>query len=453
MTTTVDMKTANRAAHVSQELMLAPLDPDHAGGLRFDVLLRESLDSLLANKGRSLLTMLGVIIGVASVVALMALGNGASAEITGQVQSIGTNLVFVMPSAPTNNRQSGGQSMRQSMMTGTTPQTLTVDDADAIEGLGLPVRGVASTFSGSGEMIAPAASAFAQIAGTNADYFALNELTAAQGSFFTEAQDRSGEPVVVLGANLAQDLFGDGQAVGQPVRFKDTVLRVVGVLAAKGGGGFGSVDDQAFVPISLAQTRLFSARTPDGNSYRVASILISAQNADDIQAIEDRITVLLRERHRLEPDGSEDDFTIFNQASFVSILNNITGLLTTFLAAIAAISLLVGGIGIMNIMLVSVTERTREIGLRKAVGARAQDILMQFIVEALAISLLGGLIGLGLGLLVALMVSVTGVLTPVISASSIIMALGFSMAIGLFFGIYPARRASRLNPIDALRYE
>ncbi len=449
MTTTVDMKSANRAAQVSRDLMLPPLNPDQGGGLGLGILIRESLDSLLANKGRALLTMLGVIIGVASVVALMALGNGASAQITGQVQSIGTNLIFIMPSAPSSNMRLRGQAMMQ----GTTPQTLTVDDAKAIEGLGLPVNGVASIFNGSAEMVAPAASTFAQIAGTNAAYFTLNELSAAQGALFTENQDRTGEPVAVLGANLARDLFGDGQAVGQSVRIKDTVLRVIGVLTAKGGGGFGSVDDQAFVPISLAQTRLFSARTPDGNSYRVANILISARNANDIRAIQDRITVALRERHRLDANGSEDDFRIFNQASFVSILNNITGLLTTFLAAIAAISLLVGGIGIMNIMLVSVTERTREIGLRKAVGARAHDILMQFIVEALVISLLGGLIGLTLGASVALLVGVLGILTPVISAGSVILALGFSMAVGLFFGIYPARRAARLNPIDALRYE
>jgi putative ABC transport system permease protein len=390
-----------------------------------------------------------VIIGVASVVALMALGNGASAEITGQVQSIGTNLIFVMPSTP--NTSSRGNS--QAMMSGSTPQTLSVDDAKAIAALGLPLNGVAPQFSGSGELVAPAASQFGQIAGTTAEYFSLTDQRAVQGAFFTEAQERAGEPVTVLGANVAQDLFGDGQAVGQTVRFKDQVLRVVGVLERKGGGGFGSVDDQAFVPISLAQSRLFSARTPDGNSYRVAMILLSAQNAEDIQAIQDRITVLLRDRHHLEADGSKDDFRVFNQASFVGILNTITVLLTSFLAAIAAISLLVGGIGIMNIMLVSVTERTREIGLRKAVGARASDILMQFIVEALVISLLGGIIGLGLRLLVALVVTVSGILTAVISPSSVIMALGFSMAVGLFFGIYPARRAAQLNPIDALRYE
>jgi putative ABC transport system permease protein len=449
MTTSVDMKSRNVAANVARELMLPPLDPTQTRGLSLGILIRESLDSLLANKGRALLTMLGVIIGVASVVALMALGNGASREITGQVESIGTNLVFIMPTTPSNDMRLRGQAM----MNGTTPQTLTVDDAKAILDLGLPLNGVASIFNGSGEMIAPASSTFAQISGTNASYFTLNELAAAQGTLFTEAQDRIGEPVVVLGANLAKDLFGDGQAVGQSVRVKDTILRVIGVLAPKGGGGFGSVDDQAFLPISLAQTRLFSARTPDGNSFRVATVLLSAENAGDIHAIQDRITMLLRERHHLKEDGSEDDFRIVNQESFVSILNNITGLLTTFLAAIAGISLVVGGIGIMNIMLVSVTERTREIGLRKAVGARAHDILMQFIVEALVISLLGGLLGLTIGVLFAVLIGVLGILTPVISPGSVVMALGFSTAVGLFFGIYPARRAARLNPIDALRYE
>ncbi|MHB1005109.1 MAG: ABC transporter permease [Chloroflexota bacterium] len=405
--------------------------------------VRESLDSLLANKGRAFLTMLGVVIGVASVVSLMALGAGANAAVTGQIESIGTNLIFIMPGAP---HSSGPGSLA-------TAQNLTMDDVQAIGAMGLPITNIAPQFSGSAQIVAPAADKFGTINGTSPSYFALNDLRTSRGALFDEAQERAADPVVVLGSDLAKELFGSGQAVGQTVRVKEQALRVIGVMAPKGGGGFGSTDSQAFVPITLAQQRLFGGRTPDGNSYRVATILLSAKNAGDIKAIQDRIGVLLRARHHLKADGSTDDFQVFNQASFVSVLNNITNLLTAFLSAIAGISLVVGGIGIMNIMLVSVTERTKEIGLRKAVGARGRDILIQFVVEALVISVLGGVIGLSLGGMVAFLVTVSGIMTATVSLGSVVLALGFSMAVGLFFGIYPARRAAQLNPIDALRYE
>ena len=422
--------------------MLAPLDADAGAGFNLAEVVRVSFDSLFANKTRSFLTMLGVIIGVASVVALLSLGNGAQASITGQVQSIGTNLIFVFPGSLSGRP---GETVAA--------QNLTMDDVQAISDLGLPLNGIAPQFNGSADIVAPAADKSASIAGTTPAYFALQDLRTTSGSLFDEGQSRAGAPVAVLGATLAKDLFGNGTAVGQTVRVKDQTLRVIGVLAAKGGGGMSSADDQLFAPINFVQERLFGARTPDGNSYRVANIILSARNGDDIQAIQDRITVLLRERHHLKADGSGDDFSVANQASMLSTLNSITSILTAFLAAIAGISLLVGGIGIMNIMLVSVTERTKEIGLRKAVGARGQDILLQFIVEALVVSVTGGVIGLIFGLLIAGLVTLSGALTATVSLSSVVLAVGFSLAVGLFFGIYPARRAARLNPIDALRYE
>ena len=423
--------------------MLAPLDADTGAGFSLAEVVRVSFDSLLANKTRSFLTMLGVIIGVASVVALLSLGNGAQASITGQVQSIGTNLLYVMPGSANGGRP--GQT--------SAAQNLTMEDYQAISNLGLPLNGIAPQFSGSADIVAPAADKNASIAGTTPTYFAMQDLRPASGSLFDENQSRAADPVAVLGANLAKDLFGNGTAVGQTVRVKDQTLRVIGVLAAKGGGGISSVDDQLFAPISFVQQRLFGARTPDGNSYRVANIILSARNGGDVKAIQDRITVLLRERHHLKADGSDDDFLVMNQASMLSTLTSITSILTAFLAAIAGISLLVGGIGIMNIMLVSVTERTKEIGLRKAVGARGQDILLQFIVEALVVSVTGGVIGLLFGMLIAGLVTLSGALTATVSLSSVVLAVGFSLAVGLFFGIYPARRAARLNPIDALRYE
>ena len=422
--------------------MLAPLDADAGAGFNLAEVVRVSFDSLFANKTRSFLTMLGVIIGVASVVALLSLGNGAQASITGQVQSIGTNLIFVFPGSLSGRP---GETVAA--------QNLTMDDVQAISNLGLPLNGIAPQFTGQADIVAPAADKNASISGTTPAYFALQDLRTTSGSLFDEGQSRAGAPVAVLGANLAKDFFGNGTAVGQTVRVKDQTLRVIGVLAAKGGGGMTSADDQLFAPINFVQERLFGARTPDGNSYRVANIMLSARNGDDIQAIQDRITVLLRERHHLKADGSGDDFSVANQASMLSTLNSITSILTAFLAAIAGISLLVGGIGIMNIMLVSVTERTKEIGLRKAVGARGQDILLQFIVEALVVSVTGGVIGLLFGMLIAGLVTLSGALTATVSLSSVVLAVGFSLAVGLFFGIYPARRAARLNPIDALRYE
>ncbi|HET9222560.1 MAG TPA: ABC transporter permease [Roseiflexaceae bacterium] len=442
-TTISELPASVTEAETPGALVLPPLEQTGRGSVALLEVARISFGSLLANKVRSLLTMLGVIIGVASVIALLALGSGASSAITSQIQSAGTNLLTIMPGSPRNNGPGFGGAA----------QTLTLADAEAIAALKLPVSGVSPQFGSSAQIVAPSADTNATVQGVVADYRVVNNLTLAQGVFLDAGHVRGASPVVVLGSNLATELFGSGQAVGQTVRVKGQALRVIGVLASKGGGGFGSVDDQALVPISVAQQRLFGGRTPDGNGYRVSSIGLSANNSADLTSIQDRITSLLRERHHLEADGSEDDFRFFNQAELLSSLTTVTTLLTAFLAAVAGISLLVGGIGIMNIMLVSVTERTREIGLRKAVGARPRDILFQFVVEALAISLVGGLIGLALGWAIALIVTLTGLLTANVSLGAVLLAVGFSLAVGLFFGIWPAQRAARLNPIDALRYE
>jgi putative ABC transport system permease protein len=431
------------AAQGDELLTLEPLG-DRAAGVSLLEITWLALDSLRANKVRALLTMLGVIIGVASVVALLSLGNGASAAITGQIESIGTNVLSIVPGSPNNQGPGGG---------GGSAQTLTLADSEAIAALNLPITGPAPQFSGSGQLIAPAADTSAQVVGITPEYQAINSLTMASGSFVGQDDVASAAQVIVLGASVAEELFGSGQALGQVVRVEGQPLRVVGVLTAEGGGGFGSVDDQAFVPITLAQQRLFGGRTPDGNQWRVTSIALSVTNAEDIDAVQARVSALLRERHDLSADGSEDDFNVLNQASFLDTLTTIASLLTAFLAAVAAISLLVGGIGIMNIMLVSVTERTREIGLRKAVGARGNDILLQFVVEALVLSLVGGIVGLALGSLIPLVVTLLGLLDAPVTLSSALVAIGFSMAVGLFFGIYPAQRAARLNPIEALRHE
>jgi putative ABC transport system permease protein len=403
-----------------------------------------ALSSLRANKLRTILTMLGIIIGVASVVALMAIGNGAQVAITSQISSIGSNLLTVFP----GQRRGPGPAAIQS-------QGLTLADAEALLKPGaLPGAVViAPVYQNGAQVVAGANNTQSSVVGVTPSFFTVRNLSVTRGQIFTESQADGMRAVAVLGGNVAEDLFGLATPVGKSIRIKGQTFQVIGVLEKKGGSGFGSVDDQLFVPLSVAQLKLFGARSADTSSPRVSSISVQVADADQMDAVSAQITAIMRKQHRLKADGTADDFSVFNQADVLSSLNQITSILTAFLGAIAGISLLVGGIGLMNIMLVSVTERTKEIGLRKAVGARRRDILQQFLTEALVVSLLGGIIGLLLGGLISFAVGLTGLITPVVTPSAMMLALGFSMAVGLFFGIYPARRAARLRPIEALRYD
>lgn len=421
--------------------VLEPVSDTGRNGLDYRELIKVSLDSLLANRLRTFLTMLGIIIGVASVVSLMTLGNGASEAITGQFSALGTNVLTIFNSRPNRGPGQSGNIA-----------PLTMSDYKAIERIKLPIVGPVPQFSANATIAAPAADKSAGVLGTTADYAKVQSVTMATGTFFTDANVQGASQVVVLGSSLKTYLFGSGEAVGETVRINSLACRVIGVMESKGGGGFGSVDDQALVPITLAHTRLFAARTSDGN-LRVTTISLSVIKAEDIEFTQQRIQMTLRDLRKLNGDGSEDDFNIINQASFLSSLSTITTLLTTFLAAIAGISLLVGGIGIMNIMLVSVTERTKEIGLRRAVGAQSRDILLQFMIEAVVLSLLGGFIGVVLGSILPIVLTVTGTFNAPVTLNSVVISLSVSLATGLFFGIWPARNAANLNPIQALRHE
>jgi putative ABC transport system permease protein len=423
----------------------AQIDELLSGGIGWGETARFALATLRSNPLRTLLTALGVLIGVAAVVALLAIGRGSQEAITASITANGANLLTVRAGAATSAGVRGAVGEGAS---------LTMDDADALAdpARAPDVAAVSPEYSGNAQLVAGSNNANARVTGATAAYAGVHNSSVAEGSFISAADQRSTAKVIVLGANVATTLFPDGGAVDRQVRINGQSFRVVGVLESSGGTGFGSADDGVIVPLSTAQRTLFGARAL-GGSWSVSTIVVQASGAESVDAAAAQVETTLREEHGLALDGSDDDFSVINQQEILETVTETTQMLALFLAAIAAISLVVGGIGIMNIMLVSVRERTREIGLRKAMGAREGDILLQFLFEALALSGVGGLVGLLIGSAIALSVDLSGLMAASLSWDVALMAFGFALAVGLFFGIAPARSAARLDPIVALRYE
>ena len=409
--------------------------------------LRMAANGLLANRLRSGLTMLGILIGVTAVILLVAVGNGASVQINNQIQSLGANVIYVYPA---NAKGTGGVS--QGFGTG---QSLTQADVDALNSRQQDPDVVAAIpiAQTGGQITFGNQNYFAPTTGTSQDFPQVRDYQIAEGSMFTADDVNARHRVVVLGQTVVDNLFGGTDPIGQTIKISRQSFRVIGVFAAKGGTGFGSQDNVVVAPITTVWAYLTGAR-----GKVISQIVASASSASTVSAAETEITTVLLQRHNIS-DPTQADFQLQSQQDILNQANSIATTLTLVLGAIAGISLVVGGIGIMNIMLVTVTERTREIGIRKAIGARRRDILGQFLIEAMVLSGLGGLLGIAVGAFLAHeapsvpAIASSSFPTPVVSVSSVLLAFFVSVAIGLFFGIYPANRAARLHPIEALRYE
>jgi putative ABC transport system permease protein len=403
---------------------------------------RIAVRALRVNKLRSTLTMLGIIIGVGAVIAMVAIGAGAQARVAEQLQALGANMIFVFPGSTTSGgfRMGAGSSI-----------SLTEDDAWAIQREVPGVVVAAPTMRGTGQLVWGNLNWSTVIVGVTPEYFDARDWPTASGRVFSQDDVDGAGKVAILGQTVAQSLFGETDPIGQTVRVKKLLCTVVGVLESKGQNTWGQdQDDVIIIPLSTAKRKVLGIS--QANARSVNGISVKVADNEDLKEVEQGMRDLVRQRHRLQP-GQDDDFGIRSAAEMVQTKDEQAQLMTKLLMSIASVSLLVGGIGIMNIMLVSVTERTREIGLRMAVGARGRDILTQFLVEALTVALIGGSIGVVAGLTASFALAYLGEWRTVISPAAMLLAFTFSGLIGIFFGFYPARKAAGLNPIDALRYE
>ena len=399
--------------------------------------MRMALTALLANKLRSLLTMLGIIIGVGAVIAMISVGMGVRKNVTDSIASLGSNMLVIMPGSANRGgvRSAAGSTI-----------TLKYDDAEAIRKRVRNIDYVSPTVSGSYQTVYGNQNWNSSVTGVTPDYMSIQSLKVQSGSFITESDMSKRNRVAVIGTTVASNLFGTENPVGKNIRVNNAPYKIIGVLAAKGQSSMGrDQDDVVIIPLTTAQERML------GITY-VQSINVQVASQDKMEQAQSEIETLLRQRHRIT-GGKEDDFTVRNLTSLMETMSQTTGMITLLLGSIAGISLIVGGIGIMNIMMVSVTERTREIGIRKALGATFRNIMMQFLIESVVISVIGGMIGIVLGCAASMAISVVGDFSTVITIAPILISFFFSVGIGLFFGIYPARKAAKLDPIEALRYE
>lgn len=405
--------------------------------MKFQDILQETYTALSANKARSGLTILGIVIGIGSVIAMVSIGQGASGQIQSSIEGLGSNLLIVSPGFAQQGRGfvSAGRG---------SAQTLQNDDIDVVRQIA-GVAYVSPERQGRYQIVAAGNNTNSTVIGASPEYAMVRNISVANGSFISESNMRSMGRVAVLGPTVAQDLFGEGNdPVGKTIRVNRLNFKVIGVLQAKGSAGFFNPDDTIYVPLTTMQKILA------GGEY-LSSIAISVETKDLMPQVQEEATFALADKHRVDPANA--DFSILSQADILGTLTQVTDTFTIFLAAVAGISLIVGGIGIMNMMLTTVTERTREIGLRKAIGAKKKHISMQFLSEAVMLTFLGGVAGVALGWIISILVtSFAGIATQV-SLQSVILAFGVSAAIGIIFGYYPARRAASLNPIEALRYE